>query len=47
MATSGSIEKIPLASAALDDPTHHYFETAALTQRNEVPLLPMAACILV
>lgn len=47
MATSDSIEKILLASAALDDPTHHYFKTAALTQRNEVPLLPMAASILV
>lgn len=32
MATSDSIEKILLASAALDDPTHHYLETAALTQ---------------
>lgn len=32
MATSDSIEKILLASAALDDPTHYYFETAALTQ---------------
>lgn len=46
MATSDSIEKILLASAALDDPTHHYFETAN-SGKNEVPLLPMAESILV